>query len=102
MSWSDQEQLVIVLEDGRLFFLISSSLNFAIGNALLYDIHGKLVCNFLLLDAVTKVHILECHFWGNGVVAISSDMTLYVYEVSFKKDENLCCAHFFSFRGSQV
>lgn len=66
MGWSDQEQLVIVLEDG---------------NSLIYDIHGKLVRNFLLLEAATTVHILECHFWGNGVVAISSDMKLFVAEV---------------------
>mmetsp|Transcript_15400 Transcript_15400/g.23213 ORF Transcript_15400/g.23213 Transcript_15400/m.23213 type:complete len:848 (-) Transcript_15400:170-2713(-) len=65
MGWSDHEQLVIVLEDG---------------NALIYDIHGKLVRNFLILEAVTSVHILECHFWGNGVVAISSDMQLFVFE----------------------
>jgi hypothetical protein len=65
MGWSDQEQLVIVLEDG---------------NSLIYDIHGKLVRNFLLLDAVTTVHVLECHFWGNGVVVISSDMQLFVAE----------------------
>jgi len=65
MGWSDQEQLVIVLEDG---------------NSLIYDIHGKLVRNFLLLEAATTVHILECHFWGNGVVAISSDMQLFVAE----------------------
>lgn len=66
MGWSDQEQLVIVLEDG---------------NTLIYDIHGKLVRNFLLLEAATTVHILECQFWGNGVVAISSDMQLFVAEV---------------------
>ena len=66
MGWSDQEHLVIVLEDG---------------NCLIYDIHGKLVRNFLLLDAVATAHVLECHFWGNGVVAITSDMQLFVAEV---------------------
>ena len=51
------------------------------GNTLIYDIHGKLVKNFLLLDAVATDHIVECHFWGNGVVAISSNMQLYAAEV---------------------
>ena len=67
MGWSDLEQLVVVLEDG---------------NVLIYDIHGKLVRNYLLLDVVTTSHVLECHFWGNGVVAITSDMQLFVAEVS--------------------
>jgi hypothetical protein len=67
MGWSDQEQLVIVIEDG---------------NVLIYDIQGKLVRNFLLLDVVANEHIVECHFWGNGVVAVTSEMQLYVAEVS--------------------
>jgi hypothetical protein len=71
MGWSDQEQLIVVLEDGT---------------ALVYDIHGKLVRNFLLLDAITAVHLIECHFWGNGVVALSSDMQLYVVEVCMAID----------------
>lgn len=66
MGWSDQEYLVTVLEDG---------------NVLLYDIHGKLVRNFLLLDLSTTSHVLECHFWGNGVVCITSDMQIFVAEV---------------------
>lgn len=62
------------------------------GNSLIYDIHGKLVRNFLLLDAVTTVHVLECHFWGNGVVAISSDMQLFVAEVCyFIKECHVMC-----------
>jgi len=65
MGWNDQEQLVIVLEDG---------------NVLLYDIYGKLVRNFLLLEVVTAAHVVECHFWGNGVVAITSDMQIFVAE----------------------
>jgi hypothetical protein len=69
MGWSDLENLVIVLDDGSV---------------LSYDIHGKLVRNFLLLtltDTSSTAHILECHFWGNGVVAIASDMEIHVAEV---------------------
>lgn len=65
MGWNDQEQLVVVLEDG---------------NVLLYDIYGKLVRNFLLLEVVTTAHVVECHFWGNGVVVITSDMQIFVAE----------------------
>lgn len=48
----------------------------------MYDIHGKLVRNFLVLDAITTVHVIECHFWGNGVVVLTSDMQLFVVEAS--------------------
>jgi hypothetical protein len=52
-----------------------------IGNALVYDIHGKVVRNFSLLEVSRSVYLVECHFWGNGVVAISSSMELFVAEV---------------------
>lgn len=66
LGWSDQEQLVVVLEDG---------------NVLIYDIHGNLVQSFLLLEASNNAHVMECQFWGNGVVAMASDLQLYVAEV---------------------
>lgn len=56
----------------------------SLGNVLIYDIHGKLVRSFLLLDVVTTSHVLECHFWGNGVVAITSDMQIFVAEVTYR------------------
>lgn len=52
-----------------------------IGQVVIYDVHGKIVRNFLLLDVITAVQIVECHFWGNGVVALTSDMQLHVAEV---------------------
>jgi len=64
-GWNDQEQLVTVLDDG---------------NVLIYDIHGKLLRNFLLLDVMSNTHVIECQFWGNGIVAIGADMQLYVAE----------------------
>ena len=51
------------------------------GQVVIYDVHGKIVRNFLLLDVITAVQIVECHFWGNGVVALTSDMQLHVAEV---------------------
>lgn len=69
MGWSDQEHLVTVLENGAVK---------------LFDIHGKLLNHFSLLDAYSSGNaILECHFWGNGVAVINSDMIIYVAEVCF-------------------
>jgi hypothetical protein len=66
VGWNDQEQLVTVLEDG---------------NVIMYNIFGKMVHTFLLLDASTTAHVVECQFWGNGVVAIASDFQLHIAEV---------------------
>lgn len=66
IGWTDQEHLVVVDEDG---------------NVALYNIHGDLMRSFLLLDVVTSAHVLECQFWGNGVVVLASDYKLYVAEV---------------------
>lgn len=46
----------------------------------MYDIHGKLVSTFSLVDAGVTVQIQECHFWGNGVVSMTSDSQLLVAE----------------------
>lgn len=64
-GWSDQEILVLVLEDG---------------NVVMYDIHGNEIRNFPLANSTLDIRLLECHFWGNGVVAIDSNMDLYVAE----------------------
>ena len=65
MGWSDREELIVVLEDGNVF---------------VYDILGKLVHNFLLVDLTTSANVLECVFWGDGIVAITSDMQIFVAE----------------------
>ena len=76
MGWSDQEQLVVVLEEGTV---------------LTYDTKAKLTRSFSLLDSASlaassssssshAVHLLECHFWGNGLVAMAADMQAYVAE----------------------
>jgi hypothetical protein len=43
----------------------------------MYDIRGKLVHNFLVIDFTTQGNIVECFFWGNGVVAMTSDMQIF-------------------------
>ena len=48
----------------------------------MYDILGKLVHNFLLLELTTSTNVLECVIWGDGIVAITSDMQIFVVEVS--------------------
>ena len=95
MGWSEMEQLVVVLQNGRI---------------LLYDIHCKLVRDISLFDEeletdavnnnriqkvsnsqqngsvsedshqVHGLRVLECHFWANGIVAMASDMQVYVLE----------------------
>jgi hypothetical protein len=38
-----------------------------------------MVKNFVLSPG--DATLVECHFWGNGVVGLSADMQLFVYEV---------------------
>lgn len=47
----------------------------------MYDIRGKLVHSFLIIDFSTQGDVLECLFWGDGVVAMTSDMQIFVAEV---------------------
>jgi hypothetical protein len=65
MGWSDREELVIVLEDGNVF---------------MYDIQGNSVYNFLIIDLMTITDVLECVFWGDGVVVVTANMQIYVAE----------------------
>ncbi len=67
MGWGDQEQLAVVLDDGTAF---------------MYTIHGVLITKFSVFgEPVSNTSIVECHFWGNGCVAVGSDMQLYSVEV---------------------
>ncbi len=47
----------------------------------MFDIHGKLLKQFTLLDNGSTNHIVECHLWGNGVAAMTSDTLIFVAEV---------------------
>ena len=57
----------------------------------MYDIRGKLVHNFLVIDFTTQGNIVECFFWGNGVVAMTSDMQIFVAEVKGAISSTLFC-----------
>lgn len=67
-GWSDQEQLVIVQTNGFVN---------------IYDINGIMVNSFQLVypnaEGIIPL-LLECHFWGNGVVVLTSDLLLCVAE----------------------
>ena len=58
------------------------------GNAFIYDIRGKLVQNFSVVDFSTSANVLECLFWGNGIVAMTADMQIFVVEVSLNCQKN--------------
>lgn len=63
---------------------------FLLGIARIYDIGGKIVRQFSLVAAeAAGAQILECHFWGNGVAAMSSESAVYVAEV-YSHDYFLC------------
>lgn len=65
MGWSDREELVVVLEDGNVF---------------MYDIGGNIVYTFLIMELMTIADVLECVFWGDGVVVVTAKMQIYVAE----------------------
>lgn len=65
MGWSDQEHLIVVQESGTVK---------------IFDIHGKLITTFLLLEFTSTSSVIECHFWGNGVAVITSEMEIFVAE----------------------
>ena len=66
-----------------LLLLSSFARNFETedGDLHLLDINGKLVQNFLIhSNTSSSHHIVECQFWGNGVVCMASDMQIYVVD----------------------
>lgn len=65
MGWSDQEHLLIALEDGRI---------------LAFDIHGKQVAGFNIFGDTAQLTIMEAHFWGNGLAVMGSDHQIHVVE----------------------
>ena len=63
------------------YLIIYNDLYYDLGNVLMYNIHGKLLKSFLLWDSSLTIHILECKLYGNGIVAIASDLTVFTAEV---------------------
>ena len=74
-GWNDQEQFMMVLDDGRLH---------------VYDIWGHSVNQLNIYDeGKPKIPILECHFWGNGAAILTEDMKVRVIEGLGHKDAQL-------------
>jgi len=66
MGWTDQELLLTVSDNGGVR---------------VFDINGKQLTQFSLLDANSAaIMLVECHFWGDGIAAISSESHIYVVE----------------------
>lgn len=51
------------------------------GAVVIYDIYGKAVTQFHLFDKQSTSNVSECHFWGDGVAVLTSDMSVFVAEV---------------------
>ena len=66
MHWTEAEQLVLVMIDG---------------SCLMFNLQGKMLTQFLLWDSTSSVHVLECKFWGDGIAAIASDLSVFTAEV---------------------
>lgn len=48
----------------------------------MFDLFGRLVTELQLLDYTNaNICVIECHFWGNGVAAMTNDFTIKVAEV---------------------
>ena len=60
----------------------------SVGMVNVYDIHGDVVSEFQIHSEI-GIQLLECHFWGNGIVSISSRMELFVAEVHFSLHDHL-------------
>lgn len=74
-GWNDQEQFMMVLDDGRLH---------------VYDIWGHSVNQLNIYDeGKPKIPISECHFWGNGAAILTEDMKVRVIEGLGHKDAQL-------------
>jgi hypothetical protein len=59
----------------------------------IYDIYGKAVTQFHLFDKQSTSNVSECHFWGDGVAVLTSDMSVFVAEVAKPKMETLCATN---------
>jgi len=52
-----------------------------VGSCLMFNIQGKILKQFLLWDSTASVHVLECKFWGDGIAAVASDLSVFTAEV---------------------
>jgi hypothetical protein len=100
MGWTDHEHLVTLNEHGNHGRLLVHPLFAAltlhrfpfVGVVRLYDVLGKQLKQFtLVLEGLSSTTFLECHFWGNGLAAMSSEYVIHVAEVT---DNEQCFVSF--------
>jgi hypothetical protein len=48
----------------------------------MFDLQGRFITDFQLLDMTDVAPIQEVHFWGNGAAAITSGTVIKVVEVN--------------------
>lgn len=63
MGWTDDEKLLLALDDGLV---------------MLYDLMGGLIRTFLILLPLSEQRVLQVSVWGAGLVALTDMMTLRV------------------------
>lgn len=63
MAWSDKLTLICIVQDGTVYY---------------YSLHAELIKTLTTLGKDCLEHsIVECVFWGNGVVCINEALNLY-------------------------
>lgn len=62
ISWTDDLTLICITQDGTVYS---------------YDIHADLINTFSLGEECYKNSVVECVFWGNGVVCINEAFELF-------------------------
>ncbi|CAA2961645.1 VACUOLELESS1 [Olea europaea subsp. europaea] len=62
MSWTDDQILICITQDGTVYF---------------YNIHAELINNFSLGKECFESSVVECVFWGNGVVCINEAFGIF-------------------------
>eukprot|EP00162_Nutomonas_longa_P012729 comp21234_c0_seq1/m.45320 comp21234_c0_seq1/g.45320 ORF comp21234_c0_seq1/g.45320 comp21234_c0_seq1/m.45320 type:complete len:848 (+) comp21234_c0_seq1:3-2546(+) len=63
MGWSNEEQLVCVLEDGQV---------------MLFSIHGELLSQFLMGSEANSYGVVDACIWGTGLVVLTARNQLFV------------------------
>ncbi|KAL9655445.1 hypothetical protein ABK040_016858 [Willaertia magna] len=63
MGWTEEETLICVTEDARVY---------------VFDIFGKQLLQFSLLDDIKNVGILKVKHWENGLAILTKDFTVHV------------------------
>eukprot|EP00981_Chlorochromonas_danica_P005324 scaffold1069_cov186-Ochromonas_danica.AAC.9 len=81
MGWTHSETLITVTDQGHIR---------------IYTIFADLVTEFSLLNNGEGVTIIECHFWGNGVAAMTSGYSIKVAEGLSSTDIRTSAPHIYT------